>query len=135
MAMTISGGCLCRAIRYQATAEPVARSLCHCRTCRLAAGAPSLAWVIFPARAFAFTAGTPIRFQSSPGVWRTFCGQCGTTLTYQRETRPETIDATTATLDEPDAYPPAVEIWTSRKLAWESLNGAIPQFPESSRKA
>jgi hypothetical protein len=132
--IAITGGCLCRAIRYRAEAEPQARSLCHCRTCRLAAGAPSLAWTIFSAASFAFTAGTPVRFQSSAGIWRTFCGQCGTALAYQRDDQPQTIDATTASLDDPDAYPPAVEIWTSQKLAWESLNGTIPQFPESSRK-
>lgn len=100
----------------------------------MATGAPSLAWTIFPAGSFAFVAGTPVRLQSSPGVWRTFCGQCGTTLTYQRDDRLQMIDATTASLDDPHAFPPAVEIWTSQKVAWESLNGAIPQFPESSRK-
>src|SRR5262245_7186057 len=95
----VEGGCLCGAVRYRATGDSIARSLCHCRTCRLASGAPSLAWVIFRARDFAFIAGQPARFESSPGVIRTFCGRCGTSLTYQRTAETDTIDVTTATLD------------------------------------
>ena len=40
------GGCLCRAVRYRVNGVPIVTSLCHCRTCRLAAGAPSVAWVV-----------------------------------------------------------------------------------------
>ena len=41
--MSVEGGCLCGAIRYRVSGEPLARSLCHCRSCRLGAGAPSVA--------------------------------------------------------------------------------------------
>ncbi len=77
-------------------------------------------------------AGEPARFGSSPGVTRTFCGHCGTPLTYQSESRAEYIDVTTATLDDPDAYPPTKEIWTEHRIAWEPTNEKIPQFPQSS---
>ena len=43
VAMTITGGCLCRAVRYTATAEPVATRVCWCRDCQhLAAGSPTV---------------------------------------------------------------------------------------------
>ena len=44
------------------------------------------------------------------------------------------IDILTATLDDPNAFPPDKEIWVSHKLDWEQLNDALPHFPESSRK-
>jgi hypothetical protein len=128
----IEGGCLCRAVRYRATGEPTVLTLCHCRSCRHAAGAPSVGWVVFNARDFAFVSGEPTRFESSPGVTRTFCGRCGTPLTYQRDSRPDSIDATTATLDHPDDFAPTKEIWLSHKLRWEAPNPAMQQFPESS---
>jgi len=128
------GGCLCGAIRYRLTGEPVALSLCHCRTCRLAAGAPSVAWVVVRSSELMFLAGTPTPFESSPGVLRTFCGRCGTSLTYQRDLESETIDVTTATLDSADAFAPTLEIWTAQKLAWESLNSRLRQYPGSSRQ-
>jgi hypothetical protein len=129
----VEGGCLCGAIRYRVAGEPLALSLCHCKSCRLAAGAPSVAWVVLRSSELVFLAGTPKRFQSSPGVLRGFCDRCGTSLAYQREAEPETIDVTTASLDRPDAFAPEREIWTAEKLVWERLNESLRQFPGSSR--
>jgi len=56
-------------------------------------------------------------------------------LTYQRDTEPDTIDVTTASLDSPDDFAPTREIWIAHKLAWERLNDTLPQYPESSRPA
>jgi hypothetical protein len=129
----IEGGCLCGAIRYRVAGPPRARTLCHCRSCRFAAGGPSVAWAVFGVDGFAFTAGTPRQFHSSPGVVRTFCDRCGTALTYQVDDAPDTIDVTTVTLDAADDFPPTVEIWVAHKLAWETLDAALPHFPGSSR--
>jgi len=135
MSAIYEGGCLCGAIRYRATAEPIARTLCHCRSCRLASGAPSLAWTVFRASDFEWLAGTPRGFSSSAGVVRTFCGGCGTSIGYARDSRSDVIDVTTASLDEPDRCAPIVEIWTSQKVDWEATNAALAQFPRSSREA
>ena len=89
----------------------------------------------FRSSEFAFSAGQPTRFRSSPAVIRTFCSQCGTSLTYQRDTEPDTVDVTTASLDFPDDFAPTREIWVAHKLAWEQLNDNFPQYPGSSRQA
>jgi hypothetical protein len=129
------GGCLCGSIRYRFKGRPRALSLCHCRTCRRAAGAPSVAWVVLSSIDFAFTAGAPAVFRSSQSILRTFCGRCGTSLTYQRESEPQTIDVTTASLDAPAEFAPEREIWLSQKLPWERANESIAQYPQSSRDA
>jgi hypothetical protein len=67
-------------------------------------------------------------------VLRTFCGRCGTPLTYQNDDSPETIDVTTASLDEPQRFAPSREIWLDHRLAWEPVNEALPHFPGSSKK-
>jgi len=90
--VSIDGGCLCRAVRYRVAGKPIAQSLCHCRTCRLASGAPSVAWVVFPSRDFAFVTGQPASFRSSPEVVRTFCAHCGSPLTYRHDSSPDTVD-------------------------------------------
>jgi len=126
------GGCLCRSIRYRVTGIPLAQSRCHCRSCRLAAGAPSVAWIVVNCSDFTFTADAPVRFHSSPSVVRTFCGKCGTPLTYQHEESPDTIDVTTATLDAPEQFPPMREIWLEHRLDWEPLNETVPHFRRGS---
>jgi len=126
------GGCLCNSIRYRITGVPIAQSFCHCRSCRLAAGAPSVAWIVVKRSDFAFVTGDPVRFRSSPLVVRTFCGKCGTPLTYQHDESPDTIDVTTATLDVPEAFPPNREIWLEHKIAWEPLDENLQHFQRSS---
>ena len=129
----IEGGCFCGAIRYRSTAEPTGRTLCHCESCRRASGAPTVAWVIFPATSFAITSGTLRERRSSEHVTRSFCGDCGTPLVYRTDRRPDVVDVPTATLDEPDAFAPEREIWTGEKLAWEVVNASLSQFPRSSK--
>lgn len=127
------GGCLCGAIRYRATGEPLGRTLCHCATCRRAAAAPSVAWTIFAARGFAIVSGEPGLFRSSAHVTRAFCTRCGTPLLYCSERRPDVVDVTTASLDTPNAFAPEREIWTAEKLDWEVINPGLPQYPRSSK--
>ena len=128
----LQGGCLCLSIRYRITGEPLARSSCHCRSCRLAAGAPSVAWITVKRGDFALISGDAVRFRSSPPVVRTFCGKCGTPLTYQHHDDPDTIDVTTATLDQPEAFPPTREVWLEDKLSWEPLNEHLQHFRRGS---
>ena len=91
-----------------------------------------MAWAVFPFADFAFVTGQPMAFRSSPPVVRTFCGKCGTPLTFQHDETPATIDVTTASLDFPERFAPTKEIWLEHKVAWEPVNDALPHFPRSS---
>jgi hypothetical protein len=132
MAELKEGGCLCGAIRYRVDGEPLARTLCHCRSCRRSTGGASVAWAVFPARDVAVTKGEVSEYSSSPGIYWGFCGNCGSLVAYRRESRPDHRDITTATLDDPDAYPPTVEIWTEDKIGWETLDPDLPHKARSS---
>ena len=48
-AETGTGGCLCGAVRFQATGEPVVTGHCHCADCRRHNGGPVVTLVIFAA--------------------------------------------------------------------------------------
>lgn len=132
-ALPAAGGCLCGAIRYRITTAPLATSLCHCRSCRLATGAPVVAWVIVPRDGLVFDRGEPVAFASSPGKRRTFCGGCGTSLTYERDDRADSIDMHTATLDQPDAFPPDREIFLEEKITWMATNDRFTPYPRTSK--
>ena len=127
----IEGGCLCRAVRYRATGAASHPTLCHCNSCRRAAGAPVVAWVTFPFTSFTFTSGAPARHRSSPPVERTFCPRCGTPLTYRHSKHPKEIDVTSASLDDPAAFPPADHTWTSERIPWLELGDHLPRHERS----
>jgi hypothetical protein len=133
MSHAIEGGCMCGQVRFLATGQPLWSGRCHCRSCRLASGAPSVAWVTFRSADFSYTRGEPSSYRSSRTVLRSFCGRCGTPIAYRSDDDPDTLDIATATLDEPDRHRPERETWVSHKLAWEVLDPALPHFEKSSR--
>jgi hypothetical protein len=104
--------------------------VCHCRTCRRVAGAPVVAWVTFATERFRFVQGEPAHFNSTPPVTRTFCHDCGTPLTYAHADSPGTLDITTCTLDDPEAFPPTHHSWLSHDLAWVRFGDGLPAFQE-----
>ena len=117
----ITGGCYCGQIRYRATHEPIYQANCHCANCRRAIGAQAVAWITVPVSHFKFEQGTPKRYRTDTGAWRTFCDSCGTSLTYERDTRPGEIDLTTGSLDEAERFPPNRDVFPEEKLPWVEL--------------
>ena len=126
--MEATGGCLCGSIRYRATGSPQSTSLCHCNSCRRSTGGPSLAWAIFAEDDVEITDGELAVHVSSPGVERGFCARCGSSLTYRRADRPGLFDVTTASLDDPEAFPPSKEIWVEERLSWIEPRPDLPQY-------
>lgn len=124
------GGCLCGAIRYVASGAPKVVAYCHCPSCRRSAGAPVTAWAMFEIKDFRIEKGKPITHASSPGVERSFCGQCGTPLTYTGEGIPGLIDVTVGSFDEPNGLPPQLHIWDSKKISWIDDAGALSRHAE-----
>jgi hypothetical protein len=123
------GGCLCGAVRYEA--RGIARYLCfcHCVSCRRAAGAAVVPWVTFARAQLRFTRGALTEYRSSAAVLRGFCAACGTSLTFSNQTRPQDIDLTLASLDEPQRLPPTMHVWVQDKLPWLSIADGLPQYP------
>ncbi len=122
------GGCLCGAVRYRVSGTPQYSAICHCSSCRKAAGAPSVAWQTYEWQQFELLSGKPRTYRSSPGVQRTFCENCGTPLTFSSEQRPGQIDITSISLDDPNDSPPDREVWLEEKLNWVTPDGARGQF-------
>jgi hypothetical protein len=123
----LKGGCYCGAVRYEAAGTPFNETSCHCTICRRTTGAPFVAWFSVRRDAFRFVAGTPTRFNSTAKAFRSFCGRCGTQLTFESDDTPAEIDITTASLDDPAAVAPRDHIWTRSRLAWVRLADGLPE--------
>ena len=117
----IAGGCYCGAVRYVANKKPIQQANCHCTNCRRAAGAQAVAWITVHKSLFEFEKGNPKRHRTETGAIRTFCDVCGTSLTYEIENRPNEIDVTTGSLDQPENFPPNRDVFSDEKLPWVPL--------------
>jgi hypothetical protein len=122
------GGCACGAVRYEASGPAENACLCHCASCRRAAGATPVAWATFAPARFAVVRGALALRRSSPQAVRGFCAACGTSLTYAHDLRPDEIDVTLASLDAPAEVRPACHIWVSDRVDWLPLADGLPQF-------
>jgi len=127
--LLITGGCLCGNVRYQATAKPLGSMLCHCRMCQRFSGAPILGGTTFLAEALSFTKGEPKFFVSSKIAQRGFCGNCGTALIYQGTLGVWTkwIMIFTASLDEPEKYPPTYHLGIESTMPWLDIHDDLPR--------
>ncbi|MGB8326753.1 MAG: GFA family protein [Steroidobacteraceae bacterium] len=124
----LSGRCLCGAVRYECDAPTSVPCFCHCQSCRRASGAHAVAWMTVDRRKLRFLQGTPQAIRSSEQVTRTFCGHCGTPLTYRHEQRyGDSIDVTVCTLEDPGRVTPADHIWMEDAVAWDRPADTLPQ--------
>ena len=131
----LDGGCDCRAIRYRMTAAPLFVHCCHCRWCQRESGSAFALNAMIETDRLERLAGTPElddtpsasgrgqKFLRCPtcriAVWSHYAG-AGTAVAFVR----------VGTLDDPDALPPDVHIFTSSKQPWVVLPAGTPAFAE-----
>ena len=113
----LTGGCQCGAIRFALSAPPVKVSICHCRMCQKASGAPFASFADIERADFAWTRGKPAAFRSSSIAERDFCADCGTPLSFRRIDGPR-IEIMTGAFDRPDRVIPTLQYGTESRLGW-----------------
>ncbi len=128
------GGCMCGAVRYEASGEPFWVGHCHCPSCRRHTGAPVVTFVAFKEHQVAFPKGERRIYNSSPGVERAFCGQCGTPLTWEGQSEvPERgmiVEFYISTFDDPNAFIPTHHLWHKDRIAWFDVADELPRYHE-----
>src|SRR5215469_393202 len=125
------GRCLCGAVRYRVTGEPVWVAHCHCDSCRRASSAALVTWAGFRRADFAFTAGEPATYRSSPGVVRRFCPRCGSPLTYESQRWPDEIHVQVCSFDDPAGFQPTAHVYVAEQLPWLHLADGLKCSPGS----
>jgi hypothetical protein len=113
----LTGGCQCGAVRFALTAVPNKVSICHCRMCQKASGAPFASFADINKTDFAWTKGAPSFFRSSTIAERGHCAACGTPLSFGRIDG-DRIEIMTGAFDRPDQIVPTRQFGTESRLGW-----------------
>jgi hypothetical protein len=129
--MPTSGHCLCGAIQYEYDGEPLAAVHCHCDSCRRQTSSAVATFVMVPRTALRFTRGQPKEFASSPGVRRSFCGECGSPIAYRTERRPDIVDLFAGTLAEPALVSPSCHVYAEEQLPWFEVLDDLPRYAQT----
>ncbi|MEX0958384.1 MAG: GFA family protein [Burkholderiales bacterium] len=128
----IHGSCLCGSVRYEIRGPLGPVTHCHCSQCRKTHGAAFGTYVRVDRADFTLTSGeSDIQsYPSSPGVLRTFCRQCGSTLQFLRESRPDSFSIAIGTLDDDPGVRPSHHIFVGSKAPWFDITDGLPQHEE-----
>lgn len=129
-----SGGCMCGNVRYEAIGDPMTVAYCHCASCRKHSGAPVVTWVACESRSVRWTKGTRAGCCSSPGVQRSFCRDCGTSLTWEGESHrfggTFITEFHISTLDDPNTFVPDRHWFDDERLTWFDTDDLFPRYAE-----
>ena len=122
----MDGGCTCRAVRYRLTTAPLFVHCCHCRWCQRETGSAFALNAMIEAERVVLLNGAPevVLTPSNSGkgqkiarcpacriaVWSNYPG-AGDAVRFVR----------VGTLDDPDALPPDIHIFTMSKQPWVVL--------------
>ncbi len=90
----LSGGCLCGAVRYRITAEPLMTRTCWCRVCQYIGAGSATVNSLFTADALhidGVLADYVCVADSGNHLHRRFCAQCGTHVYAHAEERPQVV--------------------------------------------
>lgn len=120
------GRCLCGLVRFEVD-EPVQACVhCHCESCRRQCSAPMTTYIGVADGQWRWTTEAPKVFQSSPGVERSFCGNCGTPLSFRSERMSGVMHLYVASLDAPEKFEPSLHVSHEEKLPWLILCDGLP---------
>jgi hypothetical protein len=129
----LEGGCTCGRVRYRLSRRPIVVHCCHCRWCQRETGAAFALNALVESDAVDLLSGQPERVLTPSysgrgqtivrcpdcrvAVWSHYAG-AGDALSFIR----------VGTLDDPDALPPDVHIFTGSKQPWVVLPPKTPAF-------
>jgi hypothetical protein len=128
------GGCVCGAVRFKATGEPLRVTVCHCRWCQRRTGSAFGVEVVF-ARDQVQLTGDGIRrhrhVSDESGRWLDleFCGRCGGNLGLMVEAAPEIRSLPAGAFDDsgwitPDRLP-FRHIYVRSRRDWSDPAAAV----------
>ena len=132
--MEFSGGCLCGAVRYRVSAEPLMTRICWCRVCQYFAAGSGTVNVAVPSAALSVEGDTRdyVSIADSGTIMhRRFCPTCGTPLFSAAESRPHLVMVRAGTLDDPELAKPAMTIWTASAPSWACIAEDLPRTTTS----
>jgi hypothetical protein len=128
---TMTGGCLCGAVRYEAQGKALWAVHCHCRDCQRASGTGHVPVLGMPKSFFKVTGETTsyaIKGTSGLKSIRHFCPTCGSLLFGTPEAASEAVSIYVGTLDDPSVFRPEAILFRRNRLEWDKIEGGLPEF-------
>lgn len=123
-----TGRCLCGNLQFELRGRRLWVAHCHCQSCRRNTGSAVATFVGYNKDQLTYTRGERKFYQSSPGVQRGFCADCGTPMTYEADRCPDEVHLYVSTIDNPGAFQPQVHVFLGERIPWLELEDDLPRY-------
>ena len=126
------GSCVCAAVRFEITAEPIALLCCHCTECQTASGSSFVLSMKVPLGGVTVVHGEAkpyLRPEADGQNRRVFrCPRCLAALWSERLDATGPITVYAGTLDNSATLEPVAHIWTADAQPWITFPQEVLQF-------
>lgn len=133
VAAPIHGSCLCNAVAFEATSDPILSRHCHCARCRKARSAAHASNLVVPLDGFRMTRGEQdlgsYKVPEAQFFTQVFCRTCGSPMPRADASRGFAVIAM-GSLDADPGVKPRNHIFVGSKAPWFEITDALPQFAE-----
>ena len=131
----MQGRCTCGAVRYRLTSRPLFVHCCHCRWCQRETGSAFALNAMIEADRVELLAGAPESVPtptlSGKGQKIARCPTCRVALWSNYAGAGDRVRfVRVGTLEQPDALPPDIHIFTASKQPWVVLPPGVPAVEE-----
>ncbi len=130
--VTLTGSCLCGAVRYTAQGEPLRAYHCHCSRCRKAGGGGHATNMFIKGR-LTWDAGESLikrhRVPEAKRFTNVFCSECGSRVP-RISIEPDTVWIPMGSLDVEPPLQPQARIFTASRASWSCGKEPLPEFDE-----
>ena len=126
--MTTTGRCLCGAITYSVTGDPIATAVCHCEHCQRQSGSAfSVNLMVHESQLTVEGDLATFEDRGEHGdavyVRRRFCGSCGSPIVSEMAQTDGMVAVKAGTLDDTSDLQPIAEVWCVDRQPWVELPG------------
>ena len=128
---TITGGCLCGQVRYEARGEPGGMGFCYCADCRKASGSGFIPFMGFPASVLTITGRTHQFHSPALGgstATRNSCPDCGGLVFGGIHGVHDSHTIYAGSLDDPSQFRPTLAIFVRDKPDWVAMPEGLTVF-------
>jgi len=130
----MTGGCLCGAVRYTLSEDPVRTMVCHCRNCQKTSGSALSTIALMRREALEIQGdlkGYEYAGDSGNKLEINFCPTCGSPVILNIRNMPDLVSVKVGTLDDPSGFKPQMQIWTDSAQPWLPLAEDCVQFAQN----
>lgn len=132
MTTSITGSCLCGAVRYEITKQPVWAHNCHCSRCRKTRGSAFASNLVISPDGFRFLQGeSELQSYRPPTAERfthAFCRHCGATMPWFNKAH-DIMIVPMGSLDDDPGVMPLANIFVDSKAPWFIITDDLPKNP------